>query len=119
MSTLGRRLAVANRGLEGFLFTTCLCLHRASRQTSGVLASKFLLHVGLYEGADAVALLASVEDDAGGSFAVAAAAAGFLDEGLEAAGQAVVNDEADVGGVDAHAEGSCSDDDVECVGFGG
>ena len=62
---------------------------------------------------DAVALLARVEEDAGGGFAVAAGAPGFLDELLERAGEAVVCDEADVWGVDAHAEGGGGGDDVE------
>ena len=62
---------------------------------------------------DAVALLPRVEEDAGGGFAVAAGAPGFLDELLERAGEAVVGDEADVRGVDAHAEGGGGGDDVK------
>jgi len=54
-----------------------------------------------------VALFAGIEDEGLGCFAVAACAAGFLDEGLEITGEAVVDYEADVGDVDAHSEGGC------------
>ena len=67
---------------------------------------------------DTVALFASVEEDAGGGFAIAAGAAGFLDELLERAGKAIMGDKADVGGVDAHAEGGGGGDDVEGAGEG-
>ena len=116
--TLARRLAVADRRLERFLLAARLRLPRRRREPGPFrpLVSELALHVGLDEAADSVALLARVENDAGGGFAVAAAAAGFLDEGFQAAGQTEVDDEADVGGVDAHAKGGGGDDDVEGVG---
>ncbi len=63
-----------------------------------------------------IPLLSCIEHDAARRLSVAARTSGFLDEGLEAAGDAVVDDEADGGGVDAHAEGGGGDDYVECSG---
>ncbi len=57
-------------------------------------------------------ILAGVEEDAFGFEAVAAGAAGFLLVGFDGFGHAGVEDEADIGAVDAHAEGDGGDDEV-------
>ena len=70
---------------------------------------------------DPIPLLARIKNDAAGCLPVAAGAAGFLNKGLEATGEAVMEDEADGRGVDAHAEGRGGDDNVEAApeGLGG
>ena len=54
-----------------------------------------------------------IEHQAARGLAVAAGAARLLVIGLQAAGQIVVDDEADVGLVDAHAEGVGGGDDLD------
>jgi hypothetical protein len=58
------------------------------------------------------------EDGAAGQ-AIASGAADLLVEGFERAGQRGVDDGADVGLVDAHAEGDGGDDDFELAGLEG
>ncbi len=58
----------------------------------------------------------AVEQDGAGGVAVAAGAADLLVVGLDRGGQGVVDDGADVGLVDAHAEGDGGDDDLELAG---
>ncbi len=55
----------------------------------------------------------AVEEDGAGGQAVAAGAADLLVEGFDGGGQGVVDDGADVGLIDAHAEGDGGDDDLE------
>ena len=54
-----------------------------------------------------------VEQDGAGGLAVASGAADLLVVGLDGAGERGVDDGADVGFVDAHAEGDGGDDDFE------
>ena len=60
-----------------------------------------------------------MEDNAGGSFAIAARAPGFLHELLKAAGHAKMEHETDAGDVDAHSEGGGGDYQVERCRRGG
>lgn len=62
-------------------------------------------HVPLDPFQDAVPFLGVVVDEGNGGTAVAAGATGLLDEALEAPRRGPVDDEADVGVVDPHAEG--------------
>src|SRR5258708_16293730 len=62
------------------------------------------------------AVVGAVEEDAFGGPAVAARAPGLLVILLQAAGEVVVDHLADVGEVDAHAEGRGGDDDLETAG---
>ena len=55
----------------------------------------------------------AVEEDGAGGKAVATGAADLLVVGFDGAGEGDVDDGADVGFVDAHAEGDGGDDDVE------
>src|SRR6185437_15160982 len=57
-----------------------------------------------------------VEQDGARGVAVAAGAADLLVKGLDGAGKRDVDDGADVGLVDAHAEGDGGDDDLELAG---
>ena len=57
-----------------------------------------------------------MEQDALAGEAVASGATGLLLEGLDRAGEAGVDDAADVGAVDAHAEGDGGADDVDAFG---
>ncbi len=57
-----------------------------------------------------------VEEDGAGGQAVAAGAADLLVVGLDGGGEGGVDDGADVGLVDAHAEGDGGDDDFEFAG---
>ena len=57
-----------------------------------------------------------VEEDGAGGLTVAAGAADLLVVGLDGAGESDVDDGADVGLVDAHAEGDGGDDDLEFAG---
>ncbi len=60
-----------------------------------------------------------VEQDGAGGEAVAAGAADLLVEGFDRGGESGVDDGADVGLVDAHAEGDGGDDDFERAGLEG
>ena len=62
-----------------------------------------------------LSIAAGVEEEAVGRFAVAAGAPGFLVVAFEVFGKVSVDDEADVGFVDAHAEGDGGDDDGAVV----
>jgi hypothetical protein len=57
-----------------------------------------------------------VQEDGAGGEAVAAGSADLLVVGLDGAGEGDVDDGADVGLVDAHAEGDGGDDDLELAG---
>jgi hypothetical protein len=57
-------------------------------------------------------VLSGMQEDAFGLKAVTAGAAGFLLVSLDGFGHSGVQDEADVGAVDAHAEGNGGDDEV-------
>ena len=59
----------------------------------------------------------AVEQDGAGGQAVAAGAADLLVEGFDGCGQGGVDDGADIGFVDAHAEGDGGDDDFELAGL--
>ena len=58
----------------------------------------------------------AVEQDGARRLAVASGAADLLVVGLDGAGKRDVDDGADVGLVDAHAEGDGGDDDLELAG---
>ena len=58
-----------------------------------------------------------VKEDGAGGEAVASCAADLLVVGLDGAGEGDVDDGADVGFVDAHAEGDGGDDDLELAGL--
>ena len=58
----------------------------------------------------------AVEQDGAGGQAIASGAADLLVVGFEGGGQGDVDDGADVGLVDAHAEGDGRDDDCELAG---
>ena len=58
-----------------------------------------------------------VEEDGAGGLAIAAGAADLLVVGFDGAGERGVDDGADVGLVDAHAEGDGGDDDFELAGL--
>lgn len=114
MPTRPRVLAVTDHRAQ----TVPLRRGGAAAAAAAAAAGAVLGGVGADAVGDAVALLARVEEDAGGGFAVAAGAAGFLDELLERAREAVVRDEADVRGVDAHPEGGRGGDEVEAAAEG-
>ena len=59
----------------------------------------------------------AVEEDGAGGQAIAAGAADLLVEGFDGGGERGVDDGADVGLVDAHAEGDGGDDDLELAGL--
>ena len=75
--------------------------------------------LGVFDLVDEVGLLGGVaaveEEQAFGGEAVAAGAAGFLVVAFDVAREVVVDDEADVGLVDAHAEGDGGADDADFV----
>ena len=120
VSTHLRVLAVIDHRLQTLALRGDATALRAAGWLEAAAFISFTGGVSSNAEGDAVALLARVEEDAGGGFAVAAGAPGFLDELLERAGEAVVCDEADVWGVDAHAESGGGGDDVEgsCEGEG-
>jgi hypothetical protein len=57
-----------------------------------------------------------VKEDGAGWIAVASGATDLLVVGLDGAGESSMDDGADVGLVDAHAEGDGGDDDIERAG---
>lgn len=113
MSTRLRILAVLDHGVQTLLFR-----RDATLRAAGGFVPSLALGICFDAVDDTIALLARVEEDAGGGFAVAAGTARFLDELFQGAGEAVVGYEADVGGVDSHAEGGGGGDDVEGSGEG-
>ncbi len=72
--------------------------------------------VALEEGLVDFAVGEAVEEDGAGGEAIAAGAADFLVIAFDGGGQRGVEDGADVGLVDAHAEGDGGDDDFELAG---
>ena len=86
---------------------------RTRRHTRLSPTRAFPVDVAHHPSLRALLVFARVEDDARGRLAVAARAAGFLHELLQALGHAHVQHESDGRDVDAHAEGGGGDDDVE------
>ena len=54
-----------------------------------------------------------IEQETFRGLAIAPSSAGFLRVGLDTLGHGGMNNAADVGAIDAHAEGDCGDDDIE------
>src|SRR2546421_4585557 len=118
MPACARLLAVLNRFFQRIClaarlgFSHC-ALGRATPPST--LLGQLFGHVLRDAEANTVAFLARVEHYAASRFSVPACTPGFLDKRLKASRHAVVDDKAHPRSVNAHAEGSCRDNNVEAT----